>query len=70
MDKSDYLPLEVYGAKVSYYTGKLENYLRYKEIPYEHIPLGTSKIQSEIREKIGVIQLPNVKLANGEWMAD
>jgi hypothetical protein len=26
-------PLRVYGAKRSYYTGKLEGYLRYKEIP-------------------------------------
>ena len=27
--------LTVYGLKVSYFTGKLEAYLRYKEIPYE-----------------------------------
>ncbi len=25
--------LKVYGLKVSYFTGKLEAYLRYKEIP-------------------------------------
>jgi hypothetical protein len=30
-------PLRVYGAKISYYTGKLEGYLRYKEIPYEFV---------------------------------
>ena len=65
-----YLPLKVYGSKISYFTGKLENYLRYKEIPYEHIPLGATKIRLEIREKIGAIQLPNVKLANGDWMTD
>ncbi len=70
MNKSDYLPLKVYGSKISYFTGKLENYLRYKEIPYEHIPLGALKIQAEIRKKIGVIQLPNIELANGNWMTD
>jgi glutathione S-transferase len=68
--KADYLPLKVFGSKISYFTGKLENYLRYKEIPYEHIPLGTFKIQAEIRKKIGVIQLPNIKLADGSWMTD
>jgi len=28
-------PLLVYGSKISYFTGKLEGYLRYKEIPYD-----------------------------------
>jgi glutathione S-transferase len=70
MNTSDYLPLKVYGSKISYFTGKLEKYLRYKEIPYEHIPVGTLKIQSEIRKKIGALQLPNVQLANGTWMTD
>jgi glutathione S-transferase len=70
VNQADYLPLKVYGSKISYFTGKLENYLRYKEIPYEHIPLGTLAIQAEIRKNIGVIQFPNVKLANGIWMTD
>ncbi len=70
MNQEDYLPLTVYGAKISYFTGKLENYLRYKEIPYKHIPMGTLKIRAEILKKVGVIQLPNVKLTNGNWMTD
>jgi len=70
MNRTDYLPLKVYGAKISYFTGKLENYLRYKEIPYEHIPLGGAKARSEIQRNIGAIQLPNVRLANGSWMTD
>lgn len=70
MNKANYLPLKVYGSKISYFTGKLENYLRYKKIPYEHIPLNDLKIRAEIYKKVGVIQLPNVKLANGIWMTD
>ena len=31
--------IDVYGSAISYYTGKLEGYLRYKEIPYRFIPL-------------------------------
>ena len=27
-------PLRVSGSEISYFTGKLEGYLRYKEIPY------------------------------------
>ncbi|MBU3916916.1 glutathione S-transferase N-terminal domain-containing protein, partial [bacterium] len=70
MNTSNDQPLVVYGTKVSYFTGKLENYLRYKEIPYEHIPMSTLKIQSEIRKNLGVIQVPNVKLPDGSWMTD
>jgi hypothetical protein len=35
-------PLRVYGASLSYYTGELEAYLRYKEIPYRRIAMGPS----------------------------
>ena len=33
------VPLRVYGSKVSYFTGKLEAYLRYKGIAYQRIAL-------------------------------
>lgn len=29
----------VYGSRVSYYTGKLEAYLRYKGIAYRRVPM-------------------------------
>ena len=31
--------LKVYGSAISYYTGKLEGYLRYKEIPYRFVTM-------------------------------
>ncbi|GEM_PF-2797033 len=34
----DTTKLTVYGSAISYYTGKLEGYLRYKEIPYHLVP--------------------------------
>lgn len=70
MNPVECLPIEVYGSKISYFTGKLENYLRYKEISYHFIPLGTLKLRSEILKNVGAIQLPNVRLANGEWITD
>ena len=55
--------MKVYGASVSYYTGKLETYLRYKGItydrgsPYEDI--------HQIKKHVGCIQHPMAKLDDG-----
>ncbi|MBW1813551.1 MAG: glutathione S-transferase N-terminal domain-containing protein [Deltaproteobacteria bacterium] len=70
MKNTAYLPLKLYGAKISYFTGRMENYLRYKEIPYKHIAMGPLKIQKEIHSQVGVLQFPNIQLANGNWMTD
>lgn len=60
--------MKVYGASVSYYTGKLETYLRYKNIAYER---GSpyEKIH-EIKEQVGSVQHPLMKLDDGRWMSD
>jgi glutathione S-transferase len=60
--------MEVYGASVSYYTGKLETYLRYKGIAYER----SSPYEeiSEIKAQVGSIQHPMVKRDDGRWMSD
>ena len=60
--------MKVYGSKISYYTGKLEAYLRYKGIPYElvssypHLRL--------IRSHVGANQMPVVERGDGRWMSD
>lgn len=59
-------PLAVYGVEVSYFTGKLEAYLRYKEIPYERI----SASPTALRRRTGVAQIPAVRLADGRWLTD
>ena len=60
-------PLRVYGAEVSYFTGKLEGYLRYKEIPYERI---STRPSARIARNTGVAQMPAVQLADGRWLTD
>jgi glutathione S-transferase len=60
--------MKVYGASVSYYTGKLETYLRYKGIPYERD--SPYKVQREIMEQVGSIQHPTMKRDDGRWMSD
>lgn len=58
----------VWGVSVSYYTGKLEAYLRYKGIDYEmRPPYAEAK---RIRDKVGAIQVPIVERADGRWMSD
>ncbi|WP_321488258.1 glutathione S-transferase family protein [uncultured Hyphomonas sp.] len=62
--------LKVYGLKVSYFTGKLEAYLRYKEIPYEFCPMTAREFMHTIPEKTGAMQMPAVELPDGRWMTD
>lgn len=60
--------MKIWGVSVSYYTGKLEAYLRYKGIAYdmEH-PFAKQKY---IRERAGAIQVPIVERPDGRWMSD
>ena len=60
--------MRVYGSRVSYYTGKLETYLRYKRIPYESLPL--HRHLKRVRSHLGTTQMPAVELDDGRWMSD
>ena len=59
----------VYGSRVSYYTGKLEAYLRYKNIPYTLKGMPYDKAEM-LKEKVGSIQMPIVDREDGRWMSD
>ena len=61
--------MKIYGSRVSYYTGKLETYLRYRKIPYELIGMPYGKTQ-RITDNVGVIQMPVVECDDGRWMSD
>ena len=60
--------MRVYGSKISYFTGKLESYLRYKRISYELVPAGPH--QGRMREHVGTAQVPAVERDDGRWMTD
>jgi glutathione S-transferase len=60
--------MRVYGSKISYFTGKLESYLRYKGIAYERRP--SYRYQKQIRAHLGTTQMPAVELDDGRWMSD
>lgn len=61
--------MDVYGSRVSYYTGKLEAYLRYKGIPYALHGMPYDKARF-LKEKVGSVQMPIVDRGDGRWMSD
>lgn len=60
--------MKLWGVSVSYFTGKIEAYLRYKRIPYamEH-PFADAR---RIRALAGAVQVPLIERADGRWMSD
>lgn len=60
--------LRVHGCRVSYYTGKLETYLRYRGVDYEQLP--TIGYEDEIKAGAGAVQMPVVRLQDGRWLSD
>ena len=65
----DSSPLRVYGSSISYYTGKFEAYLRYKEIPYELVPFTPARMRA-VAKHTGNTQMPSVELPDGRFMTD
>ena len=63
-------PLTVYGSQISYFTGKFESYLRYKEIPYRYRALDLRMYYRVLPRALGAVQFPSVQLADGRWMSD
>lgn len=59
--------LRVYGSEISYFTGKLEAYLRYKQIPYVRVPEHSMKIA---KKRTGVAQMPSIELPDGRLLVD
>ena len=60
--------MKIYGSKISYYTGKLEAYLRYKGLPYELV--SPYRHEKTIRQQVGANQVPIVERDDGRWMSD
>ena len=69
MTAADSAPLVVYGTDASYYTGKLEAYLRAKGIAYRLEPFSQSNMRRCARHT-GIIQVPQVECPDGSWLVD
>ena len=62
--------LTLYGLKVSYFTGKMEAYLRAKRIPFTFQSMTAKQFMQEFPEKLGALQMPVMQLADGRLMTD
>ena len=60
--------IRMYGSSISYYAGKVESYLRYRDIHYELLPIADHA--QEIREGAGAAQSPVLRLQDGRWISD
>jgi glutathione S-transferase len=63
-------PLHAYVLDVSYFSGKLEAYLRWKQIPYRRIEVRWDRVQSELRRATGVAKVPVLRTPDGLWLQD
>lgn len=62
-------PLKVHGLSESYFTGKLEGYLRAKGLAYELLEMDSQSFKRCARIT-GVAQMPQLELPDGRWLTD
>ncbi|HEB28311.1 MAG TPA: glutathione S-transferase family protein [Porticoccus sp.] len=62
--------IQIYGSRISYFTGKLENYFRVKGLSYQFHSIQAPQDEKRIKKNIGLYQIPAVILADGRWMTD
>jgi glutathione S-transferase len=63
-------PYTVYKADMSYFSGKLEAYMRYKAIPHTAVDVDMSVANTEIYPTTGTRKVPAVRTADGQWLFD
>ena len=61
--------MTVYGLDLSYFTGKLQAYLRYCELPFDYRDLDSRTLR-QVARATGMAQMPAIQLADGRWMTD
>lgn len=62
---------KVYKMDISYFSGKLEAYLRYKKIPYQAIEcLKNLKTFQSVGKKTGFQKAPAIEMEDGNWLMD
>ena len=63
-------PYSVYRLGVSYFSGKLEAYLQYKEIPFRRIEATNRVMRNELIPNAGIAKVPIVRTPDGHWLQD
>jgi glutathione S-transferase len=61
--------MHLHGLHLSYFTGKVEAYLRAKGLPYVLVEMDTRSF-ARLGKITGVQQMPQLELADGSWLTD
>ncbi|MCY6380913.1 glutathione S-transferase family protein [Hoeflea prorocentri] len=62
--------MKMYGAEVSYFSGKLRSYLDWKGLDYEEVPATRDVYVHKILPNIGWLVIPVVELSDGTFLQD
>lgn len=60
----------LYGWHLSYFTGKVLCYLRYKQVPFVLQPVNLYTLTRRIKHKTGAVVMPVVVTPQGQWIQD
>ena len=63
-------PFRLYYMDLSYFSGKMQAYLQYKEIPHELVHINWSMMSNHILPHTGMMQVPVVETPDGLWLRD
>jgi glutathione S-transferase len=66
---TDEAPYRLHGLKLSYFTGKLEAYLRAKGVPFEFVEMDSADFRACARAT-GIAQMPQLEGPDGCWLTD
>lgn len=59
----------LHGLTLSYFTGKLQTYLRAKGIPFEFVEMDSADFRA-CAARTGVAQMPQLECPDGRWLTD
>ena len=69
-DLRAYEPYTLHGFDLSYFTGKMQAYLAYKEIPHRRNGVSWLELATRIAPKTGLVEVPVVERADGVFLRD
>lgn len=69
MSGTEAVPLVVHGLDLSYFTGKLQAYLRATGIPWVHREMDLADLR-RCGAVTGILQMPAVEMPDGSWLTD
>ena len=59
----------LHGLDLSYFTGKVQAYLQYAEVPHRFEEMSVAGM-ARAKAMTGLAQMPAVELVDGRWMTD